>query len=76
MSRSGQGDGMDSRALLRALRRRMGWVLLFAVLAAAGASIYSLLQDEKYKATATLLPDPAGASQVIGSNSNAPPRTD
>jgi succinoglycan biosynthesis transport protein ExoP len=67
---------MDSRALLRALRRRMGWVLLFAVLAAAGASIYSLLQDEKYKATASLLPDPAGASQVLGSNSDSPPRTD
>jgi capsular exopolysaccharide synthesis family protein len=54
----------------------MGWVLLFAALAAAAASIYSLLQDEEFKATASVLPDPASASQVIGSSSNAPPRTD
>lgn len=66
---------MDSRALLRVLRRRMGWILLFAVLAAAGASIYSLLQDEKYKATASLLPDPNGGNQVIGSNANSGDRT-
>ena len=68
-------DGMDSRALLRALRRRLGWILVFAVLAAAGASIYSLLQDEKYKATASILPEPSSPSQVLGSDSNSPART-
>ena len=52
-------DGMGSRALLRVLRRRLGWVLVFAVLAAAGASVYSLLQDEKYKATASIRLEPA-----------------
>jgi tyrosine-protein kinase len=67
-------EGMDSRALLRALRRRLGWVLVFAVLAAAGASIYSLLQDEKYTATGSILPRPAVANPALGSSPPVPER--
>jgi capsular exopolysaccharide synthesis family protein len=58
--------------VLRALRRRIGWVLLFAMLVAAGVSVYSLIQDEKYKARASVL---LSSPQVLGPNSSSPART-
>jgi capsular exopolysaccharide synthesis family protein len=66
---------MNMGGLLRAVRRRLGWILLFAILAAGAASVYSLLQDEKYKATASLSPQPKSASQAVTSPSTTPGRT-
>jgi polysaccharide biosynthesis transport protein len=61
--------------LLRAVRHRLGWILLFATLAAGAASVYSLLQDEKFTSTASLLPQPESATQAVTSRSTTPVRT-
>jgi polysaccharide biosynthesis transport protein len=58
--------------LLRVLRRRAGLILATAILTAAGALGFSMLQDEEYSASASLLLRPLSLDEGLGSPSAAP----
>jgi receptor protein-tyrosine kinase len=66
---AGYGSGqLNARAVLDVLRRRAGTILLFGALVPSAALGVSLLQDERYSATASLLfRDPALDQTLFGS---------
>jgi succinoglycan biosynthesis transport protein ExoP len=68
-----RAGGMAFDTLLAVLRRRVGLILLAVIVAAGGALGLSLLQDKRYSATASILPQTADANQeLFGSPTTSP----
>jgi capsular exopolysaccharide synthesis family protein len=67
MSDKHEAQGIDLGALVGIVRRRFGLVVLAVIVAAGGALVFSLLQDEEYSASASLLPEAASSSAGFSS---------
>jgi polysaccharide biosynthesis transport protein len=63
---------MDLRTLLGIVRKRLGWILLAVIVGAGIGSVVSLLQDERYTATASLLPESTHIDQALSSSQSNP----
>jgi capsular exopolysaccharide synthesis family protein len=64
MSNREQADGVGFEALWGILRRRLGLILAVVAMAAGGALVLSLLEDEKYSSSATLALQVSGSDQL------------
>jgi tyrosine-protein kinase len=68
MSERHSEEGIGLGAFLDVLRRRIGWILGALLLTAGGALGFSLLQDEEYSASASVLSQSANLNQLFDSS--------